>query len=210
MREPLLLQDFGRILEERRSKVREARAVNGSGKAPSAGWGSLTCPDKARYPGFNESASAIPERSDTAAGARLAPGGPRRRAPRPRGRPRPRLIADGRQGSRTEVRGGSDHGQRRTDPGGQRRRSGRGPGRRHTDRDARPARVERGPRRRNRRRSASGRGAARPGRGSAARLHPAQWAAAAPAAGSARRDRHDLRGPAERHRRRFRFGAQVR
>ena len=32
----------------------------------------------------------------------------------------------------------------------------------------------------------------------------------APAAGSARRGRHDLRGPAQRHRRRFRFGAQVR
>ena len=32
--EPLLLQDFGRALEERRSKVRQARAVSASGEAP--------------------------------------------------------------------------------------------------------------------------------------------------------------------------------
>jgi small-conductance mechanosensitive channel len=34
MDEPLLLQDFGRTLEERRSKVRQARAVSASGEAP--------------------------------------------------------------------------------------------------------------------------------------------------------------------------------
>jgi CRP-like cAMP-binding protein len=32
MREPFLLQNFGHILEERRSKVRNAGAVSGSGK----------------------------------------------------------------------------------------------------------------------------------------------------------------------------------
>jgi small-conductance mechanosensitive channel len=35
MHEPLLLQDFGRTLEERRSKVRQARAVSGLGEAPA-------------------------------------------------------------------------------------------------------------------------------------------------------------------------------
>ena len=35
MHEPLLLQDFGRTLEERRSKVRQARAVSGSGEVPA-------------------------------------------------------------------------------------------------------------------------------------------------------------------------------
>ena len=35
MHEPLLLQDFGRTLEERRSKVRRARAVSGSGEVPA-------------------------------------------------------------------------------------------------------------------------------------------------------------------------------
>ena len=34
LHEPLLLQDFGRTLEERRSKVRQARAVTASGEAP--------------------------------------------------------------------------------------------------------------------------------------------------------------------------------
>ena len=35
MHEPLLLQDFGRTLEERRSKVRQARAVGGLAEAPA-------------------------------------------------------------------------------------------------------------------------------------------------------------------------------
>lgn len=35
MHEPLLLQDFGRTLEERRSKVRQARALSGSGEVPA-------------------------------------------------------------------------------------------------------------------------------------------------------------------------------
>ena len=35
MHEPLLLQDFGRTLEERRSKVRQARAVSGSAEVPA-------------------------------------------------------------------------------------------------------------------------------------------------------------------------------
>jgi small-conductance mechanosensitive channel len=35
MHEPLLLQDFGRTLEERRSKVRQACAVSGLGEAPA-------------------------------------------------------------------------------------------------------------------------------------------------------------------------------
>jgi hypothetical protein len=33
LHQPLLLQDFGRTLEERRSKVRQARVVTASGEA---------------------------------------------------------------------------------------------------------------------------------------------------------------------------------
>jgi hypothetical protein len=35
MHQPLLLQDFGRTLEERRSKVRQARVVSGLGETPA-------------------------------------------------------------------------------------------------------------------------------------------------------------------------------